>query len=194
MPWTSGKLSYISSQFSCPKVTLDCIYTYFQEDDSANIHPSALKMYKQGWLVSCMVAEKDSRCFLQCQVMSEMTKKTRYMVKVIMSPTGTVLNSHCECTAGAGNKAKCKHVAVVLFGMEGLARTGQLTMQKSCTDVPQQWHQPAVVHTGSPAKACQLQYKAGDGSTAHHERPVIPGEHDRIMNIIHNFQVSILVA
>ena len=68
---------------------------------------------------------------MQCQVMSEMTKKTRYMMKVITSPCGTVLNSHCECTAGAGNKAKCKHVTVVLFGMEGLARTGQLQCRKA---------------------------------------------------------------
>ena len=200
MPWTNDKLSYLSSTFTCPKVTLDCIYAYFQGDgdsDSCNIHPSALKMYKQGWLVSCMTVEDGNKHFLQCQVMSEMTKRTRYRVKVVITPTGVVVNSHCECTAGAGDKAKCKHVAVVLFGLEGLARTGRLTMQKSCTDLPQQWHQPAKVHTGSPAKAKKIQYKAASGESnpdaAMHEqsRRIIPGEHDRIMSIIQNFQVSL---
>ena len=134
--------------------------------------------------------------------MSEMTKKTRYTVRVIVTSNGTVLSSHCECTAGAGNKAKCKHVAVLLFGMEGLSRTGKLTMQKTCTDLPQQWHQPAKIHTGSPAKAKQIQYRtveepaqepAQPGTlteAAGQGRTKTPGEHDRIMNIIQNFQVS----
>ena len=83
--------------------------------------------------------------------------------------------------------------------MEGLSRTGKLIMQKTCTDLPQQWHQPAKIHTGSPAKAKQIQYRTVEEpvkedvprtAAADKGRTKIPGEHDRIMNIVQNFLVS----
>ena len=62
--------------------------------------------------------------------------------------TGDVINSDCECPAGKGPHATCKHVAAILFMLEMFVSTGSLACQKSCTDTLQTFHQPREIYGG----------------------------------------------
>ena len=195
MPWTSSQLNYLSSDFVCPPVDIDGIYSYFEQDgDPAKIPVNAWRMYKEGFLVSLMQAREKEKLYVRCQVMAEMTKGMKYVSKAVIDKHGTVGNSNCDCTAGAGSKAKCKHVAVVLFALESLSRTGKLKLQKTCTDLPQKWHEPARGPMQSPRKASGITY--GELNEAREQdaapTPVAPepGASEKIVNLLLNFQVS----
>ena len=78
--------------------------------------------------------------------------------------------------------------------------------EKSCTDVAQQWHVPRKnAATSSPKKAQNMHYrvhKMEDDAVQLSPRTVrqetsmqpdaIPGEEDRLVNLIKNYQVRML--
>ena len=45
-----------------------------------------------------------------------MTKALAYFTKVCVHLEGHIVQSECECAAGQGPSAVCKHVAVICFG------------------------------------------------------------------------------
>lgn len=101
------------------------------------MHPSANMMYRNGSLMSLLRAQDGNRTFLRCAVKSEMIKRVRYCILLVILSTGAVEAADCECTAGSSAKATCKHVAIILYGLECLSRTGKLNVEGTCTDVAQ---------------------------------------------------------
>ena len=69
---------------------------------------------------------------------------------------GEVLVTECECPAGMGPNAHCKHIQAVLFAIIGLTGGKQPKLELCCTDVLQSFHRPHRLHTGSPVKASKL--------------------------------------
>ena len=206
MPWTGSELQPITSAFVCPPVSLDQIWDFFNGgEENFGIHPSALSMYRERWLVGMVAAIENNRVFFRAVVRSEMRKQVRYVVMLRTDASGTILNAHCECTAGAGKQAKCKHVATALYGVEAQARTGHMLTERTCTDVAQTWHVPRRnAATSSPRKAQNMRYyvhKEGqeDGmpapgqqerAPATEQETGVPGEEERLLSLIKNYQVS----
>lgn len=204
LPWTANELHHISSSFRCPPVTLDHMCDYFMGDaHSFGIHPSALPMYREGWIVTALAAQDNNRVYIQMIVRAEMKKQIRYYVHVILDSSGNILHSNCECTAGGGNKAKCKHIATCLYGLESLSRTGMMKTEQTCTQVPQQWHVPRKgPATTSPTKAKNITYRVhkysdqqdptpqGSSQEQRVEPASVPAERDRLLNLLKNYQVS----
>jgi len=60
----------------------------------------------------------------------------------------TVQNCQCECEAGVGLRAHCKHVSAVLFGLTKFKETGDFVTHQACTQQLQTFHH-APKHTGS---------------------------------------------
>ena len=203
MPWTSKPLSFPGRDFQCPPVNVDCIYDHHASEGS-KVHPSAHSMYRDGAVVSLLCGQEGGKTFIRCAIKSEMTKRVRYRVLAVILSSGAVQAANCECTAGSGARATCKHVAVVLFALEGLSRSGKVILEKTCTEVAQAWHQPRKAVTGSPLKVAEMSYKrkvqpeakvdeAGPPEpVGGKSQPVtqVEGEHERIMNLIYNFQVN----
>jgi hypothetical protein len=73
---------------------------------------------------------------------------------------GVVLECQCECTAGTGPSAHCKHVALVLFALTRVSE-GILT-KETCTQTLQSFHQ-AKSYGGSPVKMQNLKPRNDDG-------------------------------
>lgn len=85
-------------------------------------------------------------------VEAAMKKRLSYAFKIRINLCGEVLNSHCECKAGAGVHATCKHIAAVLMSIANFIKTGTLSIRKSCTESLQGFHKPKSPHSGSPYK------------------------------------------
>lgn len=61
-------------------------------------------------------------------------KKLLYIIMLKMDLNGTIEVSHCECAAGSGLEAHCKHVFTVLHGIEDIACSKTIIMHKVCTE------------------------------------------------------------
>ena len=90
-------------------------------------------------------------------VEAEMKSKTTYSLKIVIDGvTGEVWQGHCECPAGTGPTATCKHIVAVLLILVKFAQEGILQVKLSCTETLQTFKKPAKTHQGSPVRAEDL--------------------------------------
>lgn len=60
-----------------------------------------------------------------------------------------IVISSCDCPAGAGSAAVCKHVAAALFTLVKIRTTGELgEVNTGCTDKLQSFHRPTKGYQG----------------------------------------------
>nr|XP_018672258.1 uncharacterized protein LOC108950671 [Ciona intestinalis] len=82
-------------------------------------------------------------------VSASMKKKvTCYKLKA--NAKGELLNSACECPAGQGPHATCKHIAAVCYFLVVAKEKGELLIEDSCTSQLQRFHHPKRKHQGPP--------------------------------------------
>ena len=89
-------------------------------------------MYGERWLVSMLAGVEENRVFFRAVVRPEMRKQVKYVVMNHTGSSGTIPNVHCECTAGTGKPAMCKHVATALYGIKSQVRSGQMLTEQTC--------------------------------------------------------------
>jgi hypothetical protein len=68
----------------------------------------------------------------------------------IESSSGEPINSDCECPAGKGPNATCKHIASILLMLVHFKETGLVQISKSCTENLQMFHKPKSTYKGIP--------------------------------------------
>ncbi|XP_047039840.1 uncharacterized protein LOC124644478 [Helicoverpa zea] len=83
-------------------------------------------------------------------------KKLHYSVDIKFDEYGNIMEAHCECPAGSGSNASCKHVAVLLFGIEHMVHAKQILLFETCTQKLQQFHVPTSRYSGTPIRAEKL--------------------------------------
>ncbi|KOB73201.1 Uncharacterized protein OBRU01_11100 [Operophtera brumata] len=87
-------------------------------------------MYENRHLVTARAAESGSHTFFRGQCKASM-KKIIYVGQQIHLPT--VEETHCECAAGSGPEAHCKHILILMFGVEDMVRHKCITLYQVCT-------------------------------------------------------------
>lgn len=120
--------------------------TSMEKGEKMGKNVQGLSFFNSGGSVS-------SLCFFSGLVGAEMTKGCSYNLKFVISNTGEVRHSHCECAAGIGPHSTCKHIVACLLLVAEFVKTGESNVLKSCTEVLQQFHRPKKTHKGSPKKA-----------------------------------------
>jgi len=108
-----------------------------------------IDLYHGRFLRTIRFSQQDSTTFVTGRVFAEMSKNCICTVDVSLDRHGIVQESQCECTAGAGPYAHCKHVALVLFAVSK-AKEGILT-KETCTQTLQSFHR-SKNYGGSPVK------------------------------------------
>jgi len=73
-----------------------------------------------------------------------MYKKCIYNLDIQLDSLGVVQQCQCECAAGMGPEAHCKHVGLVLHALTKL-KEGIIT-QETCTQVLQIFHQAKKIY------------------------------------------------
>lgn len=58
------------------------------------------------------------------------------------------LVEHVEWAAGKSSEAHCKHVVMILFGVQEMAEEGTIIIAKTCTEQLQTFHQPKKLNSG----------------------------------------------
>ncbi len=85
-------------------------------------------------------------------VAAAMKKNLRYSIKLKVSADGQLINSECECPAGKGPTATCKHIACIALLLVEFRIDGTVPAQKTCTEILQTFHQPKQINRGPPYK------------------------------------------
>lgn len=107
----------------------------------AAVHRKGYAMMKNNFMTA-LVESKKVLYFYRGQVNSEMTKNLTYFVKLVIDCAGNIIEGSCECIAGKGTQAVCKHVATVSYALLYFREHKTWCIRKTCTDQKQVWHMP----------------------------------------------------
>lgn len=138
------------------KVSTTCVVDYIQSVEKANNTKVDVargeRMYRERFLKSNLrhFQDKNGSIYLKGRVKSEFSKSLIYNVDIKFA-NKMFTDVVCECKAGLGPAAYCKHVVVVLKGIEEFLKTGAVTCEKVCTENLQTFHQ-AKKYNFSPVK------------------------------------------
>jgi hypothetical protein len=101
------------------------------------------------------VSDDLTSAYFRAEVRASMKANVTYKVDVSQCKTGVVQECQCDCAAGMGPEAHCKHVQCLLLGLTDFVERKTIKTLETCTDVLQTFHQ-AKKHLGSPVKASHI--------------------------------------
>ena len=172
-----------------PKVTFASITSYLQAHEK-NYDYKCQQLYEQRYVRFVRVSHSNNVYFIGSVVWAEMKKKTCYKVDISLDDHGVVCEAQCECGAGQGPSAHCKHVTTTLYALHRLTIDGSLVTELTCTQVLQTFHH-SKPHTGSPMTTSDL-HQLRKHNYVFDPRPVDkinwPGYQSHFRNTILGFQ------
>ncbi|CAC5380159.1 unnamed protein product [Mytilus coruscus] len=181
-----------------PKLTAEQIEGYFlyrmAEDRQASGISGVGKREKMFESIefSLQLLSEWPNTFLSGIVGAAMRHKVTYNYKIkIDRCTGEPLNSHCECLQEKDH-GTCKHVAAVMMMLMHFIQTGDLQVEKCCTENLQTFHKPKAFYNGSPVKTQSIPSKRKHlDSILDDPRPAkfhnLKGYNDHVRNSLINF-------
>ncbi|XP_014675328.1 PREDICTED: uncharacterized protein LOC106815391 [Priapulus caudatus] len=150
------------------------------------------EMYNERYVRFIRVADGDGKQFLRGCVWAEMRKNVSYDVDVSIDQNGVVQEAQCDCAAGQGPTAHCKHVACILYCVVQFGKCKKIITEVTCTQRLQTFHH-AKAYRSSPMKAAKLHDMRGH-SFRYDPRPEEyrnqEGYPDHFQNAVINYQAS----
>lgn len=118
--------------FQLPSVTHSNYQDYLAKVDK---HPEekVRQLYEEEFILSIRSACEDGITFIKARLAAEMKKKISYNVDVSVDEHGVVVECQCDCGAGMGPEAHCKHVCVIIFALIKFSHLKHITVRKTCT-------------------------------------------------------------
>ena len=142
--WPDTK-DFLPVNSAVPKsdINIAKVGVYFQVHNmsvsrGSKVQKSGFAMFKDGFMSSCSYKSEGATVFFRAAVFAEMKKDMIYLVECRVSDR-EIEYTYCECTAGRGPHAICKHVAVLLYNLERFEQSGEWILARSCTDRAQSW-------------------------------------------------------
>ena len=128
--------------------------SYLQSNDKL-YEGKCCQFYEQRYTRFVRVAHASNLYYIGSVVWAEMKKQTSYKVDISLDTHGVVHEAQCECGAGQGHTAHCKHVTTVLYALHRLSVDGSVLTEQTCTQVLQTFHH-VKPYTGSPMTTADL--------------------------------------
>lgn len=108
----------------------------------AAVHRKGYGMMKDFFLSALVHVKQNNHHYYRGQVNSEMTKNLTYFIRMVIHEEGEIVEENCECIAGKGTKAVCKHVATVAYALLHFKEHQKWYIKSTCTSNRQVWHMP----------------------------------------------------
>lgn len=155
----------LNSDRKFAKVEIDDLILYLGLFEK-KLDQTPINLYKEKYLCYMILFKSDEEnCYyLKSGCRAEMKKSVVYTVDVCISFDGQILEARCECGAGMGPNAHCKHVAAVIYGAHVFSSKGSVLVENTCTEKLQSFHK-VKKYTDSPAKAKDINIPGADEST-----------------------------
>ena len=134
--------------------TLSCLNDYLLKNRK-DLDENVKRLYDENFLQFYRVSPTDEGCFVKSRCHAEMKKTVSYEIDVALDNAGDVIEAQCECAAGMGPHAHCKHVCTVLYGALMFQKKRTIKTEETCTQKLQTFHR-CKKFIGSPVKASDL--------------------------------------
>ncbi|XP_063384478.1 uncharacterized protein LOC134670606 [Cydia fagiglandana] len=142
----------INADSPIPPLDRHEIQAYFEKFNAQN---KGKDMYESRCLLTARYASVGASTYFQGQCKAQM-KKVTYIVNVKVSKEGNIEQANCECAAGSGIEAHCKHVSVLLCAVEDMCRTKTIMVHQVTTQKLMTFKRPHKVFYRSPIQAQNL--------------------------------------
>ena len=153
------KSTFLLYILQVPEITESAVKAYLDLFDQ-DLRSKPKDMYHGKFLRTIRIATDGTHGYVKGQVSAEMKKSMIYHTDIKFDRDNIIRETQCDCAAGMGPDAHCKHVALVLYALTH-AKTGIVTME-TCTQQLQTFHQ-AKKHNGSPVKMEDLKLRRKGG-------------------------------
>jgi hypothetical protein len=176
---------------SIPRVKLSTVETYLHHFDTTLL-PKVKEFYTDRFISYVRHAIEGELTYIHAKCFAEYKKGVSYFIDVSLDKNGIMKECQCDCPAGEGPDAHCKHIMTVLWALVSLSNSGSIITEETCTQRLQTFHKVKKL-TGSPAKVHTLDMGT-DGDFDFDPRPTEyvnnKGYPDFVKNMIINFQPS----
>ncbi|CAH1104601.1 unnamed protein product [Psylliodes chrysocephalus] len=130
------------------------VETYLQSFDQ-NITEKSAQLFQSKFVQYLKFSSTGSGVFFNSSVKAAM-KKILYHVDIFITTDNSIEQCQCECAAGEGTQAHCKHITAVLLTVAMFCERKVLWIEEACTTQLQTFHQPKTKFNRSPIKATEL--------------------------------------
>ncbi|VDI07048.1 Hypothetical predicted protein [Mytilus galloprovincialis] len=113
----------------------------YLEPMGKTLDTKAKQLYNNRFLKYLRLGTENDLFFVKSECHAEMKRKITYKVDVCINKELTIMEAQCECAAGMGPTAHCKHACEVLFGMAQFSCFKELRTEETCTQRLQTFHQ-----------------------------------------------------
>ena len=86
--------------------------------------------------------EQDDKIFMKTQCQAKMHRTTTYNIDISIDKYGNVLETQCECAAGMGPFAHCKHINSSFLPRLDHSAGKSMNLELTCTETIQTFHRP----------------------------------------------------
>ncbi|XP_045773598.1 uncharacterized protein LOC123873001 [Maniola jurtina] len=152
----------VNSSTILPKITKHHIQSYFDRFNK-NIC-DAVKLYESRYLLVLRSATSGQDTYLKGYCKASM-KQLQYEINIKLNNDGMPEEANCECAAGEGNEAHCKHIAVVLLAAENIVQQKIIILHEVSTSQLQTFHKPSRKYYATPLRASRFPSKRDINNT-----------------------------
>ena len=102
-------------------------------------------------------SKKDQTTYLRTQCRAKMRRTITYDIDISLDEHGNIQETQCECAAGMGPHAHCKHIRAAFLPLISFTEGKCMKLELTCTETTQSFHRPRRLHNGSPIKSDDLE-------------------------------------
>ena len=153
----------VNSDTKFSGIKMESASTYL-ENFEKKMDNHASRLYNEKFLRYFRIASNDDKTFIKTSCRAEMRKGVCYTVDIELGPRGSIVEAQCECAAGMGPHAHCKHVCTALYGAAMFSSKKVVKTEETCTQQLQNFHK-CKKFTGSPIKSNALSVAGADEFT-----------------------------
>ncbi|XP_013420386.1 uncharacterized protein LOC106180799 [Lingula anatina] len=121
-----------------------------------SLNKLAMDMYKDRFIRFIRFCKTESFIFVRAQCRAKMRRAVTYTIDIKLEQDGYFLESQCECKAGEGPSAHCKHVRACMLAILDCSNGNKMVLETTCTAELQSFHRPKKIHYGSPIKTANV--------------------------------------
>lgn len=109
---------------------------------------NAEDLYKAGFLNFVKVGSLDEVYYIRGECRAQMRKRTVYTFTIVANEVGNVRECECECPAGVGPNASCKHILAGFYALDSFSTSKSLITAETTTQLLQSFHRPRHTYFG----------------------------------------------
>ena len=111
--------------------------------DIKSINKAAKNLYDCGHIQNIEIGYTNTTTFIRAICYPEMRKDRTYNLRMSIDQNSyDITAASCDCPAGKGPSASCKHVGSLCYALVEFCASGKLPEFLTCTDRLQQWNKP----------------------------------------------------